>query len=155
MRQQAHTRRRLLLALALISQAAALPALAALGEDVSTVESDRLQMKGEVRLVAEAGYAIHEIHTPSGTIVREYVAPSGKVFGVSWRGPTMPDLRQTLGSHFDELVAAAGSPHGGHHNLVVEKPDLVLHSGGHMRAFAGRAYVPGLLPAGITADVIQ
>ena len=55
MRQQAHTRRRLLLALALLSQAAALPALAALGEDVSTVESDRLQMKGEVRLVAEAG----------------------------------------------------------------------------------------------------
>jgi hypothetical protein len=155
MRQQPRTPRHLLLALALISQAAALPALAGLGEDASTVEADRAHMKGEVRVVPEDGYAIHEISLPSGTIVREYVAPSGKVFGVSWRGPRMPDLRQTLGSHFDEAAAAAGSPHGGHHHLIVEKPDLVLHSGGHMRAFIGRAYVPGLLPAGISADVIQ
>jgi hypothetical protein len=153
--RKTHAHRSVLLALAFISQAAALPALAALGEDASTVEADRVHMKGELRVVPEDGYAIHEISMPSGTIVREYVAPSGKVFGVSWRGPTMPDLRQTLGSHFDEAAAAAGSPHGGHHHLIVEKPDLVLHSGGHMRAFIGRAYVPGLLPAGISADVIQ
>jgi hypothetical protein len=155
MRRHSRTHRLPILALALIAQAAALPALAALGEDATSVENDRLQMKGEVRVLPAAGYAVHEIRTPSGTVVREYVAPSGKVFGVAWRGPTMPDLRQTLGSHFEELVAAAGSPHGGHHNLVVEKPDLVLHSGGHMRAFAGHAFVPALLPAGVSADVIQ
>jgi len=142
------------LVLSVLSQAAALPAMAALGADVASVEADRAHMKGELRVTTASSYQIHEIQLPSGTLVREYVSPAGKVFAVSWRGPAMPDLRQTLGDYFDKFQAASGV-HSGHHHLAVEQPEFVLHSGGHMRAFAGHAYVPALLPPGVTPAEIR
>jgi hypothetical protein len=38
---------------------------------------------------------------------------------------------------------------------VIEQPGLVFYSGGHMRAFFGKAYVPETLPKGVTADAIK
>src|ERR1700758_611729 len=74
------------------------PALAGLGGDVGSVESDRLSMKGAVRVTPTVDYSVHEIQTPSGIVIREYVSTAGKVFAVSWRGPGLPDLSQLLGS---------------------------------------------------------
>jgi len=36
-----------------------------------------------------------------------------------------------------------------------QQPGLVVQSGGHMRAFFGRAYIPQMLPRGISAAEIQ
>ena len=141
------------LAFGVLTQAAA-PAFAALGADAASVEADRAHMKGELRMTAGDRYQVHEILLPSGTRVREYVSPAGKVFAVSWRGPSMPDLRQTLGDYFDKLQTATRVANGDHHHLSVEQPEFVLHSRGHQRSFAGQAYVPALLPAGVTvADI--
>jgi hypothetical protein len=42
------------------------------------------------------------------------------------------------------------------HRLVrFESPDLVIESSGKMRAFSGRAWVPAMLPSGVTAADIQ
>jgi hypothetical protein len=38
---------------------------------------------------------------------------------------------------------------------VIEQPGFVVERSGHQRAFAGRAYVPQLLPAGVLPDVIR
>jgi len=142
------------LAFGVLTQAAVLPAFAALGADVASVEADRAHMKGELRATATERYQLHEILLPSGTRVREYVSAAGKVFAVSWHGPTMPDLRQTLGDYYDKLQAARGAARGDHHHLSVEQPEFVLHSRGHQRSFAGQAYIPALLPAGVTvADI--
>src|SRR5215475_9542856 len=69
------------------------PALAALGGDATSVETDRVSMKGALRISPLVAYDIHEIQTPSGTVIREYVSAQGKVFAVTWRGPGLPDLR--------------------------------------------------------------
>ena len=144
------------LGIALLARSVAMPAFAALGEDAASIENDRVQMKGQSRLTSVAGYSVQEIQLPSGTIVREYVSPGGKVFAVSWRGPVIPDLQQTLGTYFEQYkAAAAGAPHGGHHHLTVRQPGLVAHSSGHMRAWVGQAYVPGLLPPNFSVDDIQ
>jgi hypothetical protein len=143
------------LGIALLAQFASTPALAALGGDATSVEADRVKMKGELRVTSASGYAVHEIQTPSGTVVREYVSPNGKVFAVSWRGPTLPDLRQTLGTYFEQYKAAAAGPHPSHNHLAVEQPGLVVHSTGHMRAYFGQAYVPGLLPQNFSVDDIK
>jgi len=136
-------------------QALSTPALAALGEDVASVENDRQHMKAQVRVsAAPAGYTVHEITTSTGTIVREYVSPAGKVFAVSWNGPLLPDLQQTLGSYFAQYQAAAQAAHAGHRHLAVERSEVVIHSNGHMRAFHGYAYVPALLPTNLSiADI--
>jgi hypothetical protein len=87
-------------------------------------------------------------------VVREYVSAAGQVFAVSWRGPLLPDLKQTLGSYFQQYQSAAGVPHVGHRHLSIEQPELVVHSNGHMRAFYGHAYLPGLVPANFSlADI--
>ncbi|MEJ2009185.1 MAG: DUF2844 domain-containing protein, partial [Acidobacteriota bacterium] len=96
-----------------------------------------------------------QLSSANGRVVREYVSPAGLVFGVAWQGPTMPDLRQLLGSHFAQLQQAAQSRRHRGGPLVVETKDFVLVSSGHMRAFHGVAYVPSLLPANVRAEVVR
>ncbi|HZO23356.1 MAG TPA: DUF2844 domain-containing protein [Steroidobacteraceae bacterium] len=132
------------------------PALAALGEDVSSVEQDRQQMRGGLQVTSAAeGYTIHAIRTPGNTVVKEYVSAAGRVFAVTWQGPLLPDLRQTLGSYFAQYQEAASAPHAGHRRLRIEQPDLVVHSHGHMRAFFGEAWVPSLLPPNFSVAKIN
>jgi hypothetical protein len=129
-------------------------ALAALGGDLASVQSDAVTLKAQARAgapgaAAASAYTVQELTTQMGTVVREYANPSGKVFAVTWRGPQMPNLSQLLGPHVQELEKAAAAPHQGHRHLTVNQPDLVISSNGHMRAFYGRAYIPSLTPAGV------
>jgi hypothetical protein len=122
-----------------------LPALAALGGDVTTVESDRASLKGAVRMRTAATYTIHEIQV-TGLVVREFVSPSGTVFGVTWQGSGIPDLQQMLGSYYGEFAQAASLVRGDHHHLNVQTPQVVVQSRGHTREYSGRAWAPALLP---------
>ena len=144
-----------LVAVVLVSQAACLPAHATLGEDATTVENDRIKLKAQIRTTAVAGYTVHEIQSPTGTTVREYIAPSGKVFAVAWNGPLLPDFEQTLGKYFPEYNASASSPRVGRRHLSIQGTDLVVFSHGHMRAFYGMAYVRSLLPTNFSAEDIK
>ena len=133
----------------------ATPALAALGGNAASVNEDVSQLKAQLRVTSKQGYAIHELQSTSGTVVREYVSAAGKVFGVAWQGPVLPDMRQVLGEYHARLVAAAPPNRRPQGPLVINAGDLVLYSGGHMRAYTGRAYVPQMLPEGVSPDAIR
>ncbi len=138
--------------------ASALPAFASLGGDVTSVEADRAQMAASVRVTQPSGtYSVHEIQSPQGTVVNEYVSPAGKVFAVTWRGQFMPQMQQILGNYFAEYSAALQTQQRryGHRPLNIQRPDLVVQTGGRMRDYFGRAYVPGMLPQGVSADAIR
>jgi hypothetical protein len=140
--------------LAAATAALAVPAAAALGGDESTVASDNAVLSGRIKVARVQRYAVHEIAAPSGTVVREFVSPAGKVFAVAWSGPTMPDLRQVLGPYFDTYVAAVAQRKAkGPVNVVL--PGLVVQSSGHMRAFSGKAYLPDSVPAGVASEEIK
>jgi hypothetical protein len=130
-------------------------AFATLGEDVTSVENDRVQMKAQLRTSAVAGYTVHEIQAPTNTVVREYISAAGKVFAVSWHGPLLPDFQQTFGKYFDQYNSAASSPRVGRRHLSIEQTDFVVNSNGRMRAFHGYAYVPSLLPANFSVSDIK
>ena len=135
-----------------------LPAFAGLGEEASSVDADQAHMQGERRTTPAAAYSIHEITAATGIRVREYVSSFGQVFGVAWQGPWPPDMRQILANYFETYRQAAqtqANSHTGRKPLVIRQPEFVLHSGGHMRSFNGRAYVPSLLPSGVTPESIQ
>lgn len=144
-----------LTSLALVSLVVSVPAAATLGEDVSSVRADEAQMQGTPRITGAAKFAMHEIELPSGTVVKEYVSPAGMVFAVSWQGPSIPDLRQLLGRYFEQYTEAAKAQGAGPGSRVTQQPGLVVQSGGHMRAFFGRAYVPQMLPRGVLAENIH
>jgi len=112
-------------------------------------------MKASLRMLPTVKYTVHEIQTPAGTTLREYVSSAGTVFAVAWQGPVMPDLRQTLGRYFDRYTAAASAKHAGRRHIAIREPDLVVQSNGHMRSFSGRAYLPQLLPQGVTVEEIR
>lgn len=143
------------LSMALLVPLLALPAMAALGGDAASVQQDATHFQSAIRTTQKQAFTIHEMQASGGTTVREYVSPDGKVFGVSWQGPLIPDLQQFLGASYERFTAAAKNRHGVHGPLAINETGLVLVSGGHMRAFRGKAYIPEMLPEGVHADAIE
>ncbi|MCZ2498432.1 DUF2844 domain-containing protein [Xylophilus sp. Kf1] len=141
---------------------APLPALATLGGDPASVEADRLAMAGIGQPVVQAaGHTVHAYRLPSGTVVREYLADSGRVFAVAWDGPFKPDLAQLLGArHFAAMDDSTRERNReGRRGPMSLRPagagHLAIESSGHMRAFVGRAWLSDQLPAGVDADAIR
>jgi hypothetical protein len=134
------------------------PAWAALGARVDSVQSDQEQMKGTRRVTTTAAYSVHEIQAATGTMVREFVSPAGMVFAVAWNGPVPPDMRQLMGQYFEQFTqqdqqAAEGKRARG--RVAIRQEDLVVEAGGHMRWFTGRAYLPQMMPQGVASTDIK
>lgn len=131
------------------------PAWAVLGEYEASVRSDQEHLRGELRAIAHQGYSVQQITSADSTVVKEYVSPAGLVFGISWQGPTMPNLQQLMGSYFAQFQQASLSKVRRRGPLVLRTDQLVVESGGHMRSFHGRAYLPGLLPNNVSGEVVR
>jgi hypothetical protein len=140
-----------LLCAVLITALAPRIASATLGEPEITVQSDVAQLRASIKSSEDrVGYRVHEIQLPSGTLLREFVAPAGNVFAVAWNGPTQPNLRQALGKYFDALASAPKPKFVDHRHLQIQQGDLVVQGSGHMRAgFSGRAYLASAVPSGV------
>jgi hypothetical protein len=133
------------------------PAFASLGGNMSSIETDRTQMSASENVSHAANYEVHEIQSPAGTVVDEYVSSGGTVFAVTWHGQFPPQMQQILGNYFQQYTAAlqAQPQRYGRGPLNIEQPGLVVQTGGHVRAHYGRVYVPSLLPAGVDLDQIK
>jgi hypothetical protein len=147
----------LLLILIGIDLMCAAPARAGLGSDAAQVLADGAEMHGVVQSVPGQQYDIQEITAETGTRVREYLNRGGLVFAVSWSGPVVPDLRHLLGSHYDAYANAlsALNQRGLRRSLRIASGELVVESGGHMRAYSGRAYLPALIPPGVPLSELR
>jgi hypothetical protein len=151
---------RWMLAGAMLCAALADPYLAAasLGGTADTVEADRARMQATARVTEKSAYRVHELTAQNGVTVREFVTPTGIVFGVAWQGATRPDLQQLLGGyfqHFTDVALAQKQHQAGRRAMQVHEAGLVVEGGGHARAFVGRAYVPQLVPAGVETGEIR
>jgi hypothetical protein len=125
-------------------------AWAGLGSDIASIAADQAHLRTSDRVTSHPLYDVHEMIASTGTSVREYAAPGGRVFAVGWDGPAMPDLQQVLGVHLGDFLAAARANQEGHHYLAAQRGDFVLVSTGRMRAFAGHAYLASAVPAGVS-----
>jgi Protein of unknown function (DUF2844) len=125
-------------------------ATATLGQPEITVQTDAAQTHTTIKSSEDrTGYRVHEIQLPSGTVMREFVAPDGNVFAVAWQGPTRPDLRQALGQYFSAFTSAPRTKLSDRRHVQIQQGDLVVQSGGHMRALSGRAYLVSAVPSGV------
>jgi Protein of unknown function (DUF2844) len=123
---------------------------AALGDQATSVLGDSQALNATPRVAAHAAFTVHELQTPTGTVIREYIAPSGVVFAVSWNGPFKPNLPMLLGRYFTNYANAPRSAGSTRSHVRIEQPNLIVHAGGRVRQFAGLAYLPQLLPADVT-----
>ena len=130
---------------------------AVLGGSADTIAADREALQAVHRATTPRnGYTVEEIVSDAAT-VREYVSPSGVVFGIAWNGYVHPDLMLLLGSYWGEYSAArqkaARIPGRTRQRLATE--NIVVEKWGHMRNLQGRAYAPVLVPAGVRVDEIK
>jgi hypothetical protein len=138
--------------------AAASPAQAVLGEPAHSVTTDRNSLAAlrSATTTTHADYVVQQAESDMVT-VREYISPSGIVFAVAWNGMVNPDLTQLLGSYFaDYREARCKMPRTyGRSSQHVKTGRVVVETWGHMRNLQGRAYVPALVPQGVSIDEIK
>lgn len=126
------------------------PAEAALGSGQAGIQSDAQTLGGVVIATPLQQYDIDEITTGNGVRVREFLNTAGIVFAVSWSGPVVPDMQLLLGTYYAAYTRAlaAVKQRGLQRSLRIALPDLIVEADGTLRAYSGRAYLPGSIPAG-------
>jgi hypothetical protein len=130
---------------------------AALGGSVDSILSDRKALASVHHVTTvRNGYIVQEIDNGT-TVVREYISPSGIIFGIAWNGLTHPDLTQLMDSYFGEYQEALKQTprKQGRGCLQVKTDRVVVEKWGHRRNLQGRTYVPTLIPAGVSVDEIK
>jgi len=106
-------------------------------------------------VATEQHLKVFQTKLPSGTQIKEFVNAENVVVGVSWQGPTLPNLKSLLGEHFDKFVNRPVAHSANHRSAELTTDELVVQSHGQMRNFAGKAYLPKLLPTGFNPDQIN
>jgi hypothetical protein len=131
------------------------PAWAALGGDVSSVNSDAQVLGGQHKMLAKVGFSLHQITASDGSVVNEFVSPAGVVFGVSWQGHSLPNFSQLLGAHLADMQNGQRTNLVPRRAVTIKSGDFVLTSIGHGRYFRGRAFVSSMIPANLTPEVVR
>ncbi|MFY9329812.1 MAG: DUF2844 domain-containing protein [Georgfuchsia sp.] len=117
-----------------------------------------VQDTADVARFTSAGesYITRDTTLATGTHVSEYISGGNVVFAVTWEGPVLPNLKALLGKYFDTMVAeSAKVTRAGRSQVAIELPEVVINSGGHMRAFEGSAWIPKEFPAGFDATDVR
>ncbi|MEX3942137.1 DUF2844 domain-containing protein [Paraburkholderia sp. BR10937] len=133
---------------------AAAPARAALG-DAAAVPAGATQ-----RSVGGGAGRVVSYVDDNGTTINAYLgSATGTVFAYTWQGPAQPNVEALLGRYAADWRSAAAALHAtglnGLHAARVDGTQVVVETGGHMRAYVGRAWLPAALPAGVSVGDLQ
>jgi hypothetical protein len=133
-------------------------AYAALGEDVSSIEHDRQNLRAQTvpgnSVLNKSGLFSVFVMQINGETIKEFVDGSGLVFAISWHGDVHPRLDSLLGRLFPYFaVQDALTPHGRRYPLMpIRTESITVWRGGHLYDFRGLAILNGKLPSGVTQD---
>lgn len=137
--------------------ATAQQAQATLGESVDSVESDRKAFSAVQHATpARNSYTVQELKSDAN-VVREYVSTSGIVFAIAWNGLSHPDLTTLLGNYVGEYQQALQhtASRKGKRHFQVRTSRIIVEKWGHMRNMRGRAYIPALIPSGVSINELK
>ena len=130
---------------------------ATLGGDAASIMTDAAQLHGMMQPSTGASLGMVSIAADNGITVHEFVDSSGLVYAVNWSGPAVPDLKGLLGEYFAAYTRLLSAlPNAGRQRAIqVATADLVVRSGGHLRAYHGLAYLPPRVPAGVALETLR
>jgi hypothetical protein len=132
-------------------------AQATLGELMDSVETDRRTFSAVRHTKQDIhGYTVQDF-TADGNVVREYISQTGVVFAIAWNGLTHPDITALLGTYLDEYQQALRTTarQKGKRHLQVKANRVIVEKWGHVRNMQGRAYIPALIPSGVSINEIK
>jgi hypothetical protein len=148
----------LVLMASIAASAIAERAHATLGEREESIETVRRKFSAVNRgSVSREAYSIREVAS-EGLAIREYATRDGMVFAIAWKGINHPDLTEMMGTYFSDYKQASekrSKVRGRHPHSTVHGQNVIVEKFGHMRANRGRAYVPSLMPEGVSVNEIQ
>jgi hypothetical protein len=111
-----------------------------------------------VNTLADASIRIRAWTDEGGTRIHEYATGDGLIFAYTWDGPTIPDLSRLLGQYaasYRAKAAELAATRSSLHASRIVQPDLIVDSGGQMRSYVGRAWLPAAMPPGISPADLQ
>lgn len=127
-----------------------LTARAGLGENVAHIAQDRVVLRGTpVQVTRSGAYDRHELQTAAGVQVREFADRSGRIFAVTFNGPSKPDLKVLLGAHYTEYATATRPSVSTHKVYTHASGTLALSIVKLPRGFTGSAFIPDAVPVGV------
>jgi len=110
------------------------------------------------RLLPGSTVRVRSTVDAGGTTINEYATGDGLIFACAWQGPTMPDLTQLLGPYarrYQAQAAAQLDTTGALHASRVDQPDVVVETGGQMRSYVGRAWLPAAVPPDVSLTSLR
>jgi hypothetical protein len=130
-------------------------ALAELGGTMDGVNQDAMREGGVAVSRERDQFTLITIATRDVTI-REYLSESGRVFGVTWQGTRHPNTLLLLGTYVitPETPLLPGSIQQPRFSRRITS-HVVVEAGGTVGEIWGRAYVPVMVPSGVSLEQIK
>jgi hypothetical protein len=145
----------LIVGAALIAAMMAPPSRAGLGGDTRSVMHDHEALGLTPAVTSTAEFDLYQGQSVDGTRLREYVDRSGRVFALSYRGATRPNLTSLLGSYVTRKRNTASARPRSRHLLVINDPDFALTVVHMARGWRLQANLPTSIPAGVNRAELQ
>jgi hypothetical protein len=128
-------------------------AKAELGGNLASITQEQKTFGSTLTTSPQSTYTIYIQNISPDLVVNEYVSnSSGNIFGVAWRGSTLPNFQVLLGNYYSKYLSAQQQ---NPRSVFLRDDSLVLESGGMMGGFVGRAYLPQKIPTGVSPTAIQ
>jgi len=117
----------------------------------TAADDGRNRMQSQTYDGKQSGYTVREIHYGQA-FMRQFIASSGVIFALDWRRMPEPDLKNLLGSTTNDERLEDSLPIFGRINstTAVWERDIILDESFVSGDSHGRAYVPCLVPSGVT-----
>ncbi len=112
----------------------------------------------DVEAVHRAGHAVHDGYRVEeirygAAMMREYITPTGVIFGLDWKGMIHPDVTDLLGSIAGTHPEGPADPGQAKKSKTdTEAEEVVIQKWGQPDDPHGRAYAPDLAPQGVKPD---
>lgn len=126
---------------------------AALGEHQGSIDIERMRLHAHKAVLNRPGYTIHELHTPDGSHIKQYVTMTGNVFAVVWATQYKPDLSRLLGVQHASYARAEQeqSKRGGiQRHFRLDSQQVLVQSNAHLNVYSGFAVLKPMVPTGFT-----
>jgi len=127
-------------------------AQAELGGNLASIMQEQKTFGSTLTTSPQSNYTIYIQNISPDLVVKEYVSNSGNIFGVAWKGSTLPNFQVLLGSYYSNYLSAQQQ---NPRSVFSQDNNLVIESGGVMGGYIGRAYLPKQLPTGLAPSAIQ
>jgi hypothetical protein len=127
-------------------------AQAELGGNLASIMQEQKTFGSTLTTSPQSNYIIYIQNISPDLVVKEYVSNSGNIFGVAWKGSTLPNFQVLLGSYYSNYLSAQQQ---NPRSVFSQDNNLVIESGGVMGGYIGRAYLPKQVPTGLAPTAIQ